>query len=221
MSIKIEVTENGPYKLEGATKLQTVKGELDALSTSHLCRCGESGNKPFCDGTHNSVGFSGKKEADRVEDRLDEYKGKEITIYDNRGICAHGGYCTGGSPDTFGEKENGFADPDAESKELIQETIHKCPSGALNYHSGSGSKDHSKTLSPSIFVATNGPYVLKNVKLSNEKWLEGADQNRFALCRCGKSKNKPFCSGAHWYHHFDESTEPSEWAKTKSDRIKD
>ena len=51
--------------------------------------------------------------------------------------------------------------------------------------------------------------------------MEGADQNRFALCRCGKSKNKPFCSGAHWYHHFDESTEPSEWAKTKSGRIKD
>ena len=110
MSIKIEATENGPYKLEGATKLHTAKGELAAPSTSYLCRCGESGNKPFCDGTHNSVGFSGRKEADRVDDRLDEYKGKEITIFDNRGICAHAGYCTGGSPQVFGEKENGFAD---------------------------------------------------------------------------------------------------------------
>ena len=35
-------------------------------------------------------------------------------------------------------------------------------------------------------------------------WGEGASQEHFALCRCGHSKNKPFCSGAHWDHQFDE-----------------
>ncbi len=40
--------------------------------------------------------------------------------------------------------------------------------------------------------------------LKNAQWGEGASTKRFDLCRCGQSTNKPFCSGAHWYHHFDE-----------------
>jgi len=61
--MKITVTENGPYKVEGAEEVEVVgaDGTPVALSgdTIYLCRCGGSTNKPFCDGTHSAIGFEG------------------------------------------------------------------------------------------------------------------------------------------------------------------
>ena len=123
---------------------------------------------------------------------------------------------------TFRHKDDGsFVDPNAADASHIKQVIHKCPSGALNYfQNDDSSKKYSEKQDSSVFVAPNGPYAIKNIELQGENWLQGADQGKLTLCRCGKSKNKPFCNGAHWYHHFDESTEASEWAKTKSGTIK-
>jgi len=64
--VKITVIQNGPYKIEGdlemtdddERKVQTREGKA-----VFLCRCGQSSTKPFCDGTHNDVGFSGEESA--------------------------------------------------------------------------------------------------------------------------------------------------------------
>ena len=55
-------------------------------------------------------------------------------------------------------------------------------------------------------LAPNGPYVIMGAAadLEGVELLEGGTLDHFDLCRCGKSKNKPFCSGAHWYVHFDK-----------------
>jgi CDGSH-type Zn-finger protein len=56
-----------------------------------------------------------------------------------------------------------------------------------------------------IAFVPNGPYVVRGgAELDGAELLEGATTDHFALCRCGKSKNKPFCSGAHWEVQFDE-----------------
>jgi CDGSH-type Zn-finger protein len=61
--MKITVTENGPYKVEGASGLELVGADGAAVAgggdTIYLCRCGGSTNKPFCDGTHSAIGFQG------------------------------------------------------------------------------------------------------------------------------------------------------------------
>ncbi|MDX1567559.1 MAG: CDGSH iron-sulfur domain-containing protein [Longimicrobiales bacterium] len=64
--VKITVIQDGPYKVEGdlemaddeGRKVQTREGKA-----VFLCRCGESSTKPFCDGTHNEIGFSGEQSA--------------------------------------------------------------------------------------------------------------------------------------------------------------
>ncbi len=57
--MKITVSENGPYLIE-VTEAIVKKGDKEEKLDSKiiaLCRCGLSGNKPFCDGAHKKAGF--------------------------------------------------------------------------------------------------------------------------------------------------------------------
>jgi len=63
---KVTVRNNGPLRLEGDITICDEAGRsfgLGGRSVVSLCRCGQSGNKPFCDGTHNKVGFQSTVEA--------------------------------------------------------------------------------------------------------------------------------------------------------------
>ena len=58
---------------------------------------------------------------------------------------------------------------------------------------------------PAIQVSKDGPYLVGGgVDLESVAFGEGADESRFALCRCGQSKNKPFCDGQHWDAKFSD-----------------
>jgi len=202
---KITPTQDGPYQLEDTSIIKSYAGKEHVLTEkTFLCRCGGSKNKPFCDGTHTKNGFKGDKDPDRVPDKRDNYKGTEITIHDNRGLCAHSGRCTDSLKKVFKLNEEPWIDPDAETKEKIIETIKTCPSGALSY-SLSEVEYRERGGETGIVYAPNGPYVCSGViELKDTSLPEGATLDHLTLCRCGKSSNKPFCSGAHWNHQFDE-----------------
>ncbi len=64
--IKITAKKNGPYRIEGPVKLVDGDGneyDLTGKPAFSLCRCGHSSNKPFCDGTHNKIGFQAPESA--------------------------------------------------------------------------------------------------------------------------------------------------------------
>jgi CDGSH-type Zn-finger protein len=198
----ITPTPDGPYLVKGLNNLTNQKGSIETKETMALCRCGESANKPFCDGTHAKIGFSSAKLEGRVEDKRDIYRGKNITIYDNRGICAHAGRCTDGLASVFRLKEEPWIIPDAASANEIISTIQKCPSGALSY-SVDDVENRDRDGEPTIFVAPNGPYLVSGgPDLIDTTRAEGASEEHFTMCRCGGSKNKPFCDGTHWYNKF-------------------
>ena len=168
--------------------------------TTALCRCGESKNKPFCDGTHGKINWTDEKKEGRQPRKLDSYVGKKITIHDDRGICSHAGFCTDGLPKVFQMRTEPWINADAETVEKIIETIKKCPSGALSY-TIDGILYNKFSEQPEIQIIEDGPYFIKgSIELHDEDKPESKDH--FALCRCGKSKNKPFCNGQHWYHKF-------------------
>lgn len=203
----IKPAENGPYIVTGLTKvIRAADGkEYEVNGTAALCRCGGSKNKPFCDGTHASNGFSGAKEADRVPDRRESYEGDGVTIHDNRGLCAHAARCDLAS--VFRPREEPWINPTGAERDAIIDTIRKCPSGALSY-SVDGVEHRDRGGEPGVAFAPNGPYIVKGgCELQGEQFPEGGTQDHFTLCRCGRSKNKPFCNGAHWYHKFDEQAE--------------
>jgi CDGSH-type Zn-finger protein len=189
----IKVVTNGPYIVTGLEHLGSSEGqELPVQPVIALCRCGASRNKPYCDGSHTKIGFVGEKDPNRVAGEVNEWKGKRITIVDNTGVCCRDRSCINNLPQVFAEEN-----PDAASIKEIIDTIRKCPSGALSYKVG-GRHCQSFKREPAITVAKDGPLkVVGGIRLKDEMDSEPACAEHYTLCRCGHSKNKPFCDGSH------------------------
>jgi CDGSH-type Zn-finger protein len=200
----IEARPNGPYMVKGLAELRAASGEkLATQPVIALCRCGGSAKKPFCDGTHKTNGFSSAKTADASADRRETYAGKRISIHDNRSLCAHAGYCSDGLASVFKYGAEPWIDADGASVEAIVATIRRCPSGALSY-SVDGIEHRDEARPPAITVTKDGPYgVVGGVRLEEARG-EGASTEHYTLCRCGASKNKPFCDGSHWSAGFKD-----------------
>jgi CDGSH-type Zn-finger protein len=213
---KILPLPNGPYYLindmqpKVVYNLQNFRGE--PLSTTvgiALCRCGASKNKPFCDGTHNAIGFSSvnrtlenddtKKIA--IKDKRHDYPGKEITVHDNRKICSHAAECVNNLSSVFKLGSRPWINPDASKMNDIIDVVRRCPSGALSYSiDGVEYRDPEVQRNPIVTVLKNGPYhITGGIELIGEniQFGEGASKEHYTLCRCGESENKPFCDGAH------------------------
>ncbi len=201
----ISLEKDGPLKVTGLTRFHNSRGEeIQARKTAYLCRCGASKNKPFCDGTHSQIGFSDARSDERMTDRLDRYEGSEVTVLDNRGVCSHAGYCTGGLPQVWRSAIEPWIDPDGADAEAVKEIVRKCPSGALSYLV-EGQAHTAFHEDAEIQVSRDGPYYVRGgVALQEVDFGDGASREHYALCRCGQSRNKPFCDGSHWYAGFQD-----------------
>jgi len=230
LPVAIQVMRNGPYLVTNAPRL------IDHLGTEHkpapqlaLCRCGASAIKPLCDGSHARIGFTAAKDPKRVPDRRDTYAGQQVTIFDNRGICQHSGLCTDRLATVFRTSAEPFVAPSGGRVDEIIRAVRDCPSGALSYAIDGGEQreqaDWGSTRPPAVEVTKDGPYritggiALAGADGAPEPRAAGASAEHYALCRCGHSQNKPFCSGMHWYIGFadpvpPEGREPTlfEWA---------
>lgn len=201
---KVSFAKNGPILVSNLENLKNSRGEsIKTKKSIALCRCGASKNKPFCDGRHNAIGFTDEKSDERLPDQLDEHKGKNITILDNRNICAHAGFCTRELPEVWNHKN--WSDPEAASPEKIIETIKRCPSGALSYAIDGKVYTNYHVDSPEVRISRNGPLELRGGFELNTELSQGASHEHYTLCRCGQSKNKPFCDGTHWYAGFKDN----------------
>lgn len=201
----IECKVNGPYLVTNLEDLRGWNGDrIETQTVMALCRCGGSANKPFCDGTHKKNGFSGDKLADRSADRRESYRAKGITIHDNRSICAHAGHCTDGLAAVFKYQSEPWIDPAGGTVAAIIETIRRCPSGALSY-TLDGVEGGDPQREPAITVTKDGPYaVVGRAQLLGQPTAQGASSEHYTLCRCGGSKNKPYCDGTHWSIGFKD-----------------
>jgi CDGSH-type Zn-finger protein/truncated hemoglobin YjbI len=216
----IVVAKNGPYLVTNVPEVRTHLGRRLVLPPQlALCRCGGSSIKPLCDGTHARNGFADEKDPGRVPDRRDTYPGLELTIFDNRGICQHSGFCTDRLATVFRTDSEPFIAPSGGRMDEIIRAVRDCPSGALSLGvDGQEARDladwHNKR-DPAIEVSLDGPYrVTGGIPLADASGTMlasasgpatpavGASTDHYALCRCGHSRNKPFCSGMHWYSGF-------------------
>jgi len=203
-SAKITPIPDGPLQVAGAVPLSNSRSEV--ISTDEklwLCRCGNSANKPYCDGTHKKIGFSSARESDRSGEKTARYEGKTLTILDNRSVCAHAGICTDRLATVFRMGQEPWIDPDGAAQAQVIDVINACPSGALSYELA-GVLPTARGRAAGIAIAPDGPYkVVGAVSLVGDD--KPHDGEHFTLCRCGASKSKPFCDGSHWSAGFKDS----------------
>jgi CDGSH-type Zn-finger protein len=205
----ITASPNGPLRVNGGVPvyrrrpIRTEAGEPIAWTTGErleagprysLCRCGGSANKPFCDGTHYTIGFESADAAmTTYSERAKVLGGTQITVRDDRSICTHAGFC--GSRVTNVWKAVGSTDDTAVRAQVVA-MVERCPSGALTYRVDD---DEVEPLLPRAIAAVDdGPlWVTGGIPVTLADGTELETRNRVTLCRCGQSSRKPLCDGSH------------------------
>lgn len=200
---KITPADDGPLivdhppELTGAYDVETAGKPRVAL-----CRCGASANKPFCDGAHSKIGFTGAADGGKLRNTPIAYSGEvngtTVTVSYTPVLCTHAGQCQARAAAVFDPKTRPWISPENGTLEGILDVIAACPSGALRVSVGDVPPQHMTTGEVSITVEKDGPYHVSNVTLDAEFTGAGASRGKYSLCRCGLSKNKPFCDGSHY-----------------------
>ncbi|HLN89672.1 MAG TPA: CDGSH iron-sulfur domain-containing protein [Candidatus Binatia bacterium] len=223
----MQVLKNGPYLVSGNVPLfpATIvcdQGEIPAewrignrlqtAQTYSLCRCGQTKNKPFCDGTHVKVNFDGTETSDNepFEKMAKEVDGPNLKLKDSEILCASARFCHRGG-DIWQQI------PISDNPELKQNAIRNscdCPSGRLVIIDKATDKLIEPLLEKSIGLiedpskGVDGPYWIRSgipIYSAGGKLYEA--RNRVTLCRCGKSTNKPFCDSSHYPEEDQEVIE--------------
>ncbi|MDE9451252.1 CDGSH iron-sulfur domain-containing protein [Aliiroseovarius sp. Z3] len=133
-----------------------------------------------------------------------EYTGQDINVSFDLGRCIHSRNCFLQLPKVFDPKNRPWVQPDQAAAEDVAAVIRACPSGALAYQRKDG-RDEQPPQINRLAILENGPMVLAgNILVEN-----GDTQTRVALCRCGQSKNKPYCDNSHVDAGFTTTGEPA------------
>jgi CDGSH-type Zn-finger protein/uncharacterized Fe-S cluster protein YjdI len=143
--------------------------------------------------------------AEVKSDGAETAKGKDIDITFSGKLCIHSRFCVLGAPTVFKANTPGtWIFPDTMQADRLVAVAEQCPSGAIIYKRRDGKPDEQ---APPVNVARireNGPYAINALMT-----MHGASIGfRATLCRCGASKNKPFCDGSHKDAGFAASGEP-------------
>jgi CDGSH-type Zn-finger protein len=215
---EITVTKNGPYfvscKLPISEQIiivnkEGVPGEwrlgkkYPLQKKCSLCRCGESKNKPFCDGTHTKIGFDGTEVAGS-EPYLKQpriIQGPALKLTDVVDLCASARFCerAGGIWSLIPRSDG------SDAKRVAMEEAADCPSGRLVVWDKKTGKALEPRLKKSIGLVegpkgeSSGPiWVRGGIPIRSADGKTYEVRNRVTLCRCGKSSNKPFCDSSHF-----------------------
>jgi len=213
-SPKIKIIKDGPYRVSGnvplSEKIIVPKGkgyifaegrEFPQAAEYSLCRCGHSSTPPFCDGTHAKIHFDGKETASKADfaQRAEMLHGPGLDLLDDR-RCAFARFC-------HREKGNVWEltarSGNAELKNEAIRAANECPAGRLVAADKDG-KRYEPEYEPAIEILQDpeegvsaGIFVKGNIPIESSDGQTYEIRNRVALCRCGKSQNKPFCDATH------------------------
>jgi CDGSH-type Zn-finger protein len=215
---KIIITKDGPYLVCGSVpllqKIINYDRKWDSCEwqddktyplqkTYSLCRCGQSKNKPYCDGTHKKVTFKGSETADHKTyvEKAVELNGPGLKLTDEKDLCASARFChRAGGIWTLIQTSDKPGD-----RKIVIEEAADCPSGRLVVSDKKTGEVIEPQFEPSIVLiedpsmGVSGPiWVRGGIPIISVDGKPYEIRNRVTLCRCGKSTNKPFCDSSHY-----------------------
>jgi CDGSH-type Zn-finger protein/uncharacterized Fe-S cluster protein YjdI len=140
-----------------------------------------------------------------MADKVETVRGPQATIHFEAARCIHSRHCVLDRPDVFVPNVEGeWIHPERASGEEIAALAVNCPSGAITCTRHDGKPDEVAPKVNTLSVRENGPLAVHaELSLSN-----GDRRLRATLCRCGASKQKPYCDGSHTAAGFSATGEP-------------
>ncbi len=127
-----------------------------------------------------------------------EYAGKRATVAWHGKLCIYIGECGRAKGDLFVGGRQPWCQPDLATDDEVYDVVLRCPTGALTVDFEDGSHRETASARNTVQVAYNGPLFVRG-----DLDIDGAPEDapglnyRAALCRCGRSANKPFCDNSH------------------------
>lgn len=215
---RIKIVKNGPYIVSGDIPLMRMAIAADEEGNSYdwnfknfipcggtytLCRCGQSKNKPFCDGTHSKVEFDGTETASKKQylEEAVKTEGPELYLTDVWKLCDHSRFCMRAG----GIRKFISGSDDQEARKIAIQQGVNCPSGRLVVWDKETGEAIEPEFEQSIALVhdpqkdCDGPiWVRGGIPIESSDGTSYEVRNRVTLCQCGKSENKPFCDGRHW-----------------------
>lgn len=212
--LRIKILKNGPYLVSGNIPLSeksiVPKGKINEyhqeqkFSSSEeyaLCRCGHSQNPPYCDGSHQNVDFDGTETASRedYDVRAQQLEGPDLLLKDDN-RCAFARFCHREEGNVW-QLTRRSADPQLRKEAITGAS--ECPTGRLVACDRDGNPlepefDPAMEILQDPANSVSGPIFVKGgIPLESAEGFSYEIRNRFALCRCGQSHNKPFCDASH------------------------
>lgn len=214
----IKIVKDGPYLVLGNIPMakqtiivdaqgRSVKWEADDCfpikEQYALCSCGGSSNSPYCDGTHQKIGYDGTETASQGDylENPEVIEGPDLILTDAQKLCALARFChreEGGVWDLTEESDN------PEYRASAIQGAWDCPAGRLIAWDKKTRKAIEPPYEPSIGIIedpakkVSGPiWVRGGIPIESSDGSPYAVRNQVTLCRCGKSRNKPFCDASH------------------------
>jgi len=138
--------------------------------------------------------------------KLLEYESKAIVVTYDPKRCLHAAECIDGLPGVFEKDRQPWIDPTQGSAEEIAAVVTRCPTGALAFERRDEGPAEAPPSENTASLVQDGPlYAAGNLEIVTP---EGKQQEtRMAFCRCGASKNKPFCDNSHIEAGFADAGE--------------
>ncbi|HSF19408.1 MAG TPA: (4Fe-4S)-binding protein [Vicinamibacteria bacterium] len=133
-----------------------------------------------------------------MSDKPRHYTNEAIDITYDSSRCIHAEECVNGLPSVFDTARRPWIFPGGASADALAAVITKCPSGALHFTRFDGGTPEAPFEPATIVPTPRGPlYVRGRIELRSADGQAVIEETRLALCRCGESRNKPFCDNSH------------------------
>lgn len=192
-------------------------GLLKALAT-RAKRFGEMTDAPAAAAQAAPAAQSAAPEPQKLGEGVELIEGEKLDIIYHGKLCIHSRYCVTQAPKVFlANVEGPWIHPDDMDVEELAAVARNCPSGAIQYRRRDGAAEETPPPVNLIRTLEDGPNAFRG-----DLRIDGKPIGyRATLCRCGASKNKPYCDGSHHEIHFEASGEPATGDKTGALAVRD
>lgn len=193
-------------KLDGSTVTCPWHGsEFDVCTGAVLSGPAKEPVKTYPVVVEGEIGRVNEDRTANAANSIRHYSDDAIEISYDVHRCIHAEECIHGLPAVFDSSHRPWVMPSNGSADEIAAVISKCPSGALHFKRRDGGPNEKPEFPATVVPIPGGPlYVRGLVQIRSADGTSTFEDLRMALCRCGKSQNKPFCDNSHISAGFDD-----------------